>query len=115
MSEPEKETVKTSLRADIVAVWGEKTEKMLGACQSHMLEAVSTQLVLHQRYQCLGCLHRNLIEDFFVWLNEEGYVYIVDDFDLSEFMSHVIRWTIGWTDERLLSPCTDGMASSEIH
>lgn len=108
--------VRTALRTDVVEVWGDKTDMILKACQAHMLDAVATVLTLHQRFHCLRCKHQGLIEDFFPWLNEEGYVYVTqDDFSYDEFMSHVVRWAQGWAEEQMLSPCTDGMPSSEVH
>ena len=112
----EHDVVNTALRSDIVEVWGERTEPILKACQAHMLDAVSTVLTIHQRFHCLGCKHRQLIEDFFPWLNEEGYCYITDgSFSYIEFMAHVVRWAQGWAEEQMLHPCTDGMPSSEVH
>lgn len=109
-------TIRTPLRPDVRQVWGDETEVILKACQAHTLNAVSTVLTLHQRFHCLQCKHQSLIEDFFPWLNEEGYVYVTqDNFSYDEFMSHVVRWAQGWAEEQMLSPCTDGMPSSEVH
>lgn len=115
MSEENQVHLKTRLRQDVVHMWGEKTDKILKACQAHMMDVLSMELALHQRYHCMNCLLPNLMLDFFTWLNEEGYCYVLENFDYPEFISHVVRWAKGWVDERLLSPCTDGMPSAEIH
>jgi hypothetical protein len=111
----DKVVLNTELRTDIVDIWGEDVEKYLQACQAHMVDAISTELTLQQRFHCLGCMHSRLVVDFFPWLNEEGYTYVIEDFDYPIFLSHVVRWAQGWAQEQLLSPCTDGMDSKEIH
>lgn len=117
MSEEENsvQRIPVLLRKDVCHVWGEKLDSILSACRSHMLDAVATELVLHQRFHCLGCKHQMLIEDFFTWLNEEGYSHVLKDFDYHEFMAHVVRWSQNWAREQMLHPCTDGMPSSEVH
>jgi hypothetical protein len=108
--------LRTALRNDVVDVWGDKTDTILKACQAHMLDAVSTVLTIHQRFHCLQCKHTALIMDFFPWLNEEGYVYVINgEWDYPEFIAHVTRWAQGWAEEQMLSPCTDGMPSAELH
>ena len=103
------------LRQDVVQEWGNKTDKILKACQAHMMDALSTELTIHQRFHCITCMQPEMLTDFFSWINEEGYCYVLVGFDYVEFMSHVVRWARGWAEERLLSPCTDGMPSSEVH
>ena len=116
MSEqPQSMRLKAYLRTDVVDAWGADTQKILEACQIHMLDALSTELILHQRFHCVECLMPDLMTDFFTWINEEGYCYILEDFQYPEFISHVVRWAKGWAEERALSPCTDGMPSAELH
>ena len=107
--------IKTAIRKDVVNALGSQFEAIIQAAHAHMMDAVSTVLVLFERFHCLNCIGPRLIGDFFPWINEEGYTYIVEEFDYALFMRECVKWADGWTREQVESPCTDGMPSSKVH
>lgn len=117
MSEIRGETVsiRLTLRQDVSAALDDKLELFLKAAQSHINDALCCTLTIHERFECSHCMEARMLPDFFDWINEEGYCYIVDDLQYTAFMREASKWAIGWTEEQMLSPCTDGAESTQIH
>jgi hypothetical protein len=107
--------ISANIRKDIIAVFGEDLQKTITTLMSHMIDAVECTLTIHQRYHCLSCMQQRLIKDFYPWLNEEGYIYVLEDYEFYELAAHATRWAVGWIEEQMLSPCSDGMESIELH
>jgi len=111
----ERRPISMAIRADIVYKLDENFEQVMQSAQLHMMDAIATVLVMHQRFECIRCLNNRLLQDFFPWLNETGYVHIIKDFDYSVFMREVVTWAYNWAIEQTQHPCTDGMNSSRAH
>jgi len=104
-----------TIRKDVIETLGENWEPILRGAIFHTYNALSTVLVMHERFNCFPCMTNRLTSDFFPWLNEEGYCYILNDFSYPIFIREAVQWATDWAKEQMLSPCTDGMETSKIH